>query len=183
MMLRNSTISRLLTLIFCIIFAQSGHGRIIYVDPDASSPHDGSNWSNAYSCLQNALEVASDGDEIRVAEGTYKPDQRSVDLGGRLRSQIVASGDREATFQLINGVTINGGYAGFGQSDPNARDIEAYKTILSGDLAGNDAETINPYTVIADQRKSDNSYHVVRSSDKDTTAIFDGFTITSGSAC
>jgi hypothetical protein len=46
--------------------------------------------------------------------------------------------DRTATFQLKNGVVIKGGYASFGQPDPDARDPNIYETILSGDLAGND---------------------------------------------
>jgi hypothetical protein len=52
-----------------------------------------------------------------------------------------------ASFQLINGVTIKGSYAGFGEPDPDARDIALYETILSGNIGR-----------ILD--KSDNSYHV-----------------------
>jgi len=47
---------------------------------------------------------------------------------------MVSSGDRGATFQLINGVVIKGGYAGAGEHDPDARYIDLYKTVLSGDL-------------------------------------------------
>jgi hypothetical protein len=77
--------------------------------------------------------------------------------------------DRTATFQLKNGVVIKGGYAGFGELDPNARDIEAYETVLSGDIGigGNNL---------------DNSLHVVTGSGTDETAILDGFTITAGNA-
>jgi len=82
--------------------------------------------------------------------------------------------DRETTFQLINGVVIKGGYAGFGEPDPNARDIEAYETILSGDLAGNDEPNFVNY--------EENSYHVVTGSGTDETAVLDGFTITAGNA-
>ncbi|NIP23794.1 MAG: hypothetical protein GWN67_01215 [Phycisphaerae bacterium] len=77
--------------------------------------------------------------------------------------------DRTATFQLKNGVIIKGGYAGFGELDPNARNIDKYETILSGDIGipGNN---------------SDNSYHVVTGSGCDETTILDGFTITAGNA-
>ena len=40
---------------------------------------------------------------------------------------------------MIAGVTVAGGYAGLGAPDPDARDVEQYPTILSGDLAGDDA--------------------------------------------
>ncbi|MHC4087993.1 MAG: hypothetical protein ACYSU5_22725 [Planctomycetota bacterium] len=56
----------------------------------------------------------------------------------------VTAGDRTATFQLINGVAIYGGYAGFGEPNADARDIELYETILSGDLAGNDMDVHDP---------------------------------------
>ena len=80
----------------------------------------------------------------------------------------------EDTFQLKNGVVIKGGYAGFGEPDPNARDIEKYKTILSGDLLGNDVGDFTDFS------KWENSYHVVTGSGCDETAILDGFTITAG---
>ena len=109
-------------------------GRIIYVDADANGLNDGSSWKNAYVYLQEALADANAAEkpvEIRVAQGIYKPNQGLV--------AIPEFDWRKATFQLINGVTLNGGYAGLGQPDPNARDIEFYETILSGDLNSDDA--------------------------------------------
>jgi hypothetical protein len=109
--------------------------------------------------------------EIHVARGVYKPDQG---VG-------VAPGDRAATFKLVNGVTIKGGYAGAGASDPDARDIRLYETILSGDLAGNDAGAGFTKDPGASSIDKDNSYHVVTGSGTDSTAVIDGFTITAGS--
>jgi len=48
---------------------------VIYVDDDAAGANNGSSWANAFNYLQDALEVAESGDEIRVAQGTYKPDR------------------------------------------------------------------------------------------------------------
>ncbi|GAF98537.1 unnamed protein product, partial [marine sediment metagenome] len=83
-------------------------------------------------------------------------------------------GDRLATFQLLNGVALRGGYAGCGADDPDERDIAAYETILSGDLFGDDGPDF--------ENNIENSYHVVTGSGTDETAIIDGFTITAGNA-
>ncbi|MDD5454757.1 MAG: right-handed parallel beta-helix repeat-containing protein, partial [Candidatus Ratteibacteria bacterium] len=73
-----------------------------------------------------------------------------------------------------NGVAVKGGYAGIGAQDPNARDIVAYPTILSGDLLGNDGNPPNfsNYT--------DNSYNVVLGNFVDKTAMIEGFTVEHG---
>jgi hypothetical protein len=98
-----------------------------------------------------------------VAGGTYTPDCNSAEPNG--------TGDREATFQFIDGVRVYGGYAGFGEPEPNAHNIDLHETILSGDLAGNDDGLVH---------NDEDSYHVVAGSSTDATAILDGFTITSG---
>ncbi len=126
-------------------------GKTIYVDANAAGTNDGSNWDNAYKYLQDALAAASRGDVIKVAEGVYKPDQGAA----------VTPGDREATFQLKSGVAIYGG-------------INGGKSILSGDLNGNDGPDF--------AGNEENSYHVVRAKQADETAVLDGFTITAGNA-
>jgi hypothetical protein len=128
----NLSRSRILTLIICAILAQSAaSGKIIYVDANATGANNGSSWPDAHRYLQDALADANSSPkpvEIRVAQGIYKPD----------RGVGITLGDRRATFQLKTGVVIKCGFAGFGKPDPNARDVEKYRTILSGDLNGND---------------------------------------------
>jgi hypothetical protein len=94
--------------------------------------------------------------------------------GTNEQAAVETTDDREATFQLINGVVIKGGYAGLGEPNEDARDIEVYKTVLSGDLLGNDGPGF--------ANNGENSYHVVTGSGCDETAILDGFTITAGNA-
>jgi hypothetical protein len=152
----------------------SAAGRTIYVDADASGANDGSSWADAYNYLQDALADANSGDEIHVAEGIYTPDSNSSNPNG--------SGDRTATFQLINGVTLKGGYAGFGEPEPNAWDVELYETILSGDLDGNDIDVNDPYDLLNEPSRAENSYHVVTGSGTGSNTVLDGFTITGGNA-
>ena len=149
--------------------------RIIYVDADATGTNDGSSWADAHNCLQDALADANSAEkpvEIRVAQGVYKPD-----LGAG-----ITPGDRRATFQLINSVTLNGGYAGFGEPDPNARDIKFYETILSGDLDGDDMDVNDPTGLRNEPTRVDNSYHVVTGSGTDPSAMIDGLSVTGGNA-
>ncbi len=142
--------------------AGASNGGVLRVDDDASPAGDGLTWDTAYRFLQDALADASGGgiSEIRVAQGTYKPDRDEANPDG--------TGDREASFHLINGVALMGGYAGIGADDPDARDIELYETIFSGDLLGNDGPNF--------QNISDNVFHVVTGSGTDLSAHLNGVT-------
>ena len=148
--------------------------KIRYVDADATGANDGSSWEDAFNYLQDALPVAKLGDKIWVAQGIYKPDEDTDNPSG--------TGDREATFRPKNGVTVKGGYAGYGQPECDKRDIETYETILSGDLDGNDVDVDDPRDLLTESTRSENSYHVVTGSNIDETAVLDGFTITAGNA-
>ena len=158
--------SPLFVFISLLLIAPCVAGQIIYVDADATVGGDGSSWAAAFKFLQDALVVVDANDEIHVAQGIYKGDRDSGNPTG--------SGSRDATFELKNGVAIRGGYAGFGEPDGDARDIELYETILSGDLAGDDGPDF--------ANNGENSYHVITGGDTDETAVMDGFTITAGNA-
>jgi len=134
---------------------------ILHVDGNATGG-DGSTWCLAFTDLQPALNAAHPGDTIRIADGTYL-----ADTSGR-------PDPRSATFLMLNGVTLEGGYAGCGAPDPDHRDRLAYTTVLSGDLAGDD----EPGFV----NNSENVFHVVTASGTDPTAVLDGVTIAAGHA-
>jgi len=81
---------------------------------------------------------------------------------------------------MTSGVALKGGYAGRGTPDPNARDIQNYATVLSGDPKGND---LAYEQVIATESKShptwmDNSHIVVQAEDVDSTGVLDGIVVT-----
>ncbi len=145
---------------------------VIYVDANATGLDNGSSWGNAYKYLQDAL---SDADaavkpvEVRVAQGTYTPDQ----------GRSIKAGDRMAAFPLKDGTSILGGFAGTSGEDPNARDPNIYSTILSGDLKGNDVWMDMTMDVPPEVQNShsDNSECIVDARSSGTTAILDGVQI------
>lgn len=135
---------------------------VIFVDKDAEGAANGSSWTDAYTTLQDALDEAAFGQgniELWIAEGTYKPNRRTD------------SGDaRTATFSLLNGVAIYGGFVGgeASRSDRNA-DPAINGTTISGDIG-----TVG--------FAGDDAYHVLTGSGTDASAVLDGFTITKGRA-
>jgi sugar lactone lactonase YvrE len=148
--------------------------KVRYADADATGANDGSSWKDAFNYPQDALSVAKLGDEIWVAQGIYRPDQDTDNPTG--------TGDRAATFQLKNGVTIKGGYAGYSEPLPDKRDIKRYESVLSGDLDANDADVNDPRDLLTGTTRLENCYHVVTAGDVDAAAVLDGFTITAGNA-
>lgn len=129
----------------------------VVVDRTATGANDGSSWANAYTNLQDAL--ASLADEIWVAAGTYRP--------------APGGGDRNATFQLPSGRALYGGFVG-GETNRVQRNPALNKTILSGDLLGDDGANWANTT--------DNSFHVLTATNVDATAALDGFTIAGGNS-
>jgi len=177
-MVRINLKSRLLALM--LLFAAlcpTAFGKIIYVDKDAVGANDGTSWQNAYVYLQEALTAASlstEPVEIRVAQGTYRPNQGLV--------AIPEFDWRTTTFQLVSGVVLKGGYAGLDWPDPDARDVGLYETILSGDLNGDDVHVADPCDLPDEPTRAENSYRVITGNRVDVTAVLDGFTITGGNA-
>jgi predicted outer membrane repeat protein len=160
-----------LVAVLCLLAAGGTWGKVIYVDDDASTGGDGTSWTTAYRFLQDALGQAEVGDEVRVAQGTYRPDESSASPQG--------SGDRKASFVLPEGVTAKGGFAGLTGDVPNAWDASLYETVLSGDLDGNDVALDDPADFRDDLSRDDNSLAVVTAG---ASTVLEGFTITAGHA-
>ena len=142
---------------------------VLYVDGAAPGVGDGTTWGSAFRDLQDALAVATPpgvgGTDIRVARGLYLPD----------RGFGQTPGDRDATFTVPAGVSLRGGYAGGSRPDPDLRDVNAYPTLLSGDLAGDDLSF--PYST------DENCRHVVSvAGNLAQGTVIDGLIITGGSA-
>ena len=60
---------------------------------------------------------------------------------------------------------------------PDERDVEAYETVLSGDLNGDDLPVANAADLLIEPTRADNSYHVI------TTDILTSSTVLDGSFC
>lgn len=135
-------------------------GDTVYVNYAATGANTGQTWSNAFTNLQDALQLARDsGGQIKqiwVAKGTYYPTGSSV------------SNNRSASFALVNGVKVLGGFEGT-ETLVSQRDPAGNPTWLSGNL-GSRLST------------SDNSLHVVTASGTDATALLDGFIVGNGNA-
>lgn len=137
----------------------------LYVDANATGANDGTSWADAFLDLQDALDAAQISGppvDILIAEGTYRPDR--------------GTGNRFASFQLLDGVNLYGGYAGDGAEDPNRRDIATQLAVLSGDLAQDDGPDFANY--------GENSYHVILAGQSgiDSPTLVDGVVISGGNA-
>lgn len=131
----------------------------IYVDAGSSGSNNGTSWINAFNSLDLALAAAQPGDQLWVAQGTYKP---SVPFPNN-------------SFTIVQGVKLYGGFLN-GETVFTERNPELYPTILSGDIAGDDIE--DNYT----DHKTDNVLHVIQvnAGTSANAAVLDGFTIRSG---
>ncbi|MGD8452363.1 MAG: hypothetical protein PVJ57_11140 [Phycisphaerae bacterium] len=167
--MRTRTGLVLILCIFVVLAVPPLGAAVIYVDDDAPLGGNGESWATAHRYLQDALADATGVDEVRVAQGMYRPDQ---DEAGQ-----VTAGDRTAPFVLRDGVVVYGGYRGAydGSGLPaDDRDVATFVTTLSGDLAGDDQpDFVN---------NGENSYHVLFVHNVDNLTVLDGVTVTGGNA-
>ncbi|UCD49171.1 MAG: right-handed parallel beta-helix repeat-containing protein, partial [Phycisphaerales bacterium] len=141
--MRDKPVCQLLAVALCLCLAGASWSAAgaIYVDGAAEGANDGSSWANAYVFLQDALAQAGPAAkpiEIRVAQGVYTPP------------------NRRTPFELLDGVTLKGGYTGGTGDDPNSRDVDRHTTTLTGDPS---------------------AHQIITGGDTDPTAVLDGFVI------
>jgi len=135
---------------------------VLYVNAAAGGQDYGTTWTDAYHNLHQALATAAApgtiAEQIWVASAVYTP--------------AGPGGDREATFRLVSGVTLYGGFSG-AETELAQRDPARHLTTLSGDLNADDHTGGTP---------AENCYHVVTSVGTSRTAVVDGFVISGGNA-
>jgi hypothetical protein len=124
--MKNLIISIVVTLSFFQLSAAT-----IYVNTNAGGADDGTSWTDAFVDLQDAIALSTFGDEIWVAQGTYKP------TSGTTRSSY---------FAIKNGTKLYGGFVG-GETILSERDVDLNNTVLSGEI-GSGASSDNSYTIL-----------------------------------
>ena len=119
---------------------------IIYVDLNATGLKNGSNWDNAFTNLASALSIqtgCSNVHEVRIKEGTYLP---------------TTTNDRTLGFQVPANVKVIGGFQSSGNPVLGDQDIDAYPTILSGDIGTSSVSGDNVHNVISINPGLDSAY-------------------------
>ncbi len=147
--------STILSLLLVASFAIESAGKVIYVKQDGTG--DGTSWANAFGNLQQALKIASFGNEIWVAEGSYLP----------VQCEYCTMEQREMTFRIPSGVKLYGGFNGT-ENNLGQRKWFSHPTKLSGK--------------IGTEEDGDNSFTVVYFKNADSGTLLDGFVITGGQA-
>ncbi|CAL2088963.1 conserved exported hypothetical protein [Tenacibaculum sp. 190524A05c] len=136
----------------------TGNLNVIFVDKDATGNNDGSSWTNAYTDLEDALANDASNTVVWIAEGTYSPGASRTD-----------------SFVLDqSNVKLYGGFKGT-ESQLSDRDFTQYKTVLDGDVNGDDSGV--GYTSV---NRTDNTIHIVKI--QADNCFLDGLTITNGQA-
>lgn len=120
---------------------------VVRVDASATGANDGSSWVDAFTRLDVAL-LAAAGGEIWVADGVYVPPANPV-------------GDRRITaFTIPAGTRIYGGFTG-NELVREARKPLVNRTVLSGDLDGDDTVDAHGIVQHVDDIVGENAHSVV----------------------
>ncbi|MEM9081213.1 MAG: right-handed parallel beta-helix repeat-containing protein [Verrucomicrobiota bacterium] len=119
--------------------------------------------------MQDALAVAQAGDEIRVAEGIYRPDE-----GG-----TAVNNSATESFVLGDKVTVIGGFEPGKTNGASAP--SSFPTILSGDIDQNDSVNGLGVVLAAGDQVGTNSEHVVQAVSEGSANLL-GVVVTGGDA-
>lgn len=137
---------------------------ILYVRADAAPGGNGTSWSTAFRNLYDALPLATEGDQVWVATGTY------------LARPVSAPNTQGLT--LNPDVRVYGGFTGTPGSEGNllARDGNPLTNncVVTGDINGDSTgDTFDP-------TRLDDSEHVITITDGTSNTILDGITVSGG---
>ena len=157
---------------------------IIYVDDDdAAGANNGSSWADAFVYLQDALAVAQPGDEIRVAQGLYRPDQSArVPVRHGDGGEIGPSGLPTAVVPTQERRGARGRLCRRGCGGPRMRVTwDGTRSILSGDLARAMTQiSLGAGQSSYESRRRTTAATWSRAAASDATAVLDGFVDSGG---
>lgn len=142
-------VKQLLFSLILLCSAPLAASNIIYVSTLGTVSNSGASW-NATVTLASACNMAKQGDQIWVAQGIHTP-----------------GNERTSTFNIPAGVKVYGGFDGT-EADLSQRQVEANKTVLSGNIGTPAA--------------NDNCYTVVTMNNANGGTLLDGFVVEGGEA-
>lgn len=132
----------------------TNQNRIYVNEKSDSATADGTSWQRAYPDLAYVLlNKAKRGDTIWLARGRYVPTK---------------STNRDISFIIPSGVVIIGGFSG-NEISTKQRNLFFNASVLTGDIG-------------VKFNRNDNSYHVIRFTNQDSTTVLDGLRILDGNA-
>jgi predicted outer membrane repeat protein len=170
--MRHSLFALWLAFLFALALPTLAKAQI-YVDQDATGAGDGTSWADAYTDLQTAIDNASGSSELWIAEGIYTPG---------------SEGDSFTITGAKDGIELYGGFDGT-ETSRDQRAPEEHRTILSGDIAGDDTDPDGDGIIenAADIAGDENAHHVLlldgtSGGTLTPSTVLDGFTVTAGDA-
>lgn len=147
--------------------------KVFYVKHDAIGTNDGSSWTNAYTDLQTAINIAWEGSEIWIAAGTYKPNAYPIGCNGCITN-------RDYAFAIDKDIRLYGGFNGtetlLSQANPTTN-----ITTLSGDFNDDDIVTGGGST-LSITNNSENTYHIMITTELSIATVIDGIVFTGSNA-
>src|SRR5690554_8128740 len=112
-----------------ILFINANAQTIRYVKVDGTG--SGLSWADASGDIQAMINMSNAGDRVYVAEGTYMPEQKAIDLVYELLTDVLRgeTNDRDKAFVLKTGVGVDGGLSATNpESHLFLRDFEQLET-------------------------------------------------------
>ena len=124
-------ISPFILILTVALLPTSTFAKIIYVDQNANGNANGSNWTDAYNFIDDALTNWQTDDTIWVAKGQYSP-----------KDSVTTT-----AYRLPSGCVMLGGFNGT-EKWANQRDYTLNRTTLSGDINDKNYPNDNVRTLV-----------------------------------
>jgi len=159
--------------ILCLLlsFAQLSSAATYYVDASKTdNSGSGTSWATAKKDIQNAIDLATAGDQVWIKAGVYYPNASPNMTASTTVTATSPLTTRDYYIQLKDGVSIFGGFAGT-ETSLSQRNISDNSTYIDGDIG-----------VPGD--KTDNCYHLMIYVGNYSTqgVTVDGFILRNGNA-
>jgi hypothetical protein len=142
-MIKKITFAFVLSLLFS--FSQLTSAATYYVDASKTdNSGNGTSWATAKKDIQNAIDLASAGDQVWVKAGIYYPNASPNMTASTTVTATSPLTARDYYIQLKDGVAVVGGFAGT-ETDITQRILANNPTYIDGDIGVSGDKTDNCY--------------------------------------